>query len=258
MKRLLTLFVLCFGTPFIVSAAPASVVVFAAASLTDAIGELAGRYQAEGHGGVTASFASSSDLARQIEQGAPVDMFISADEEWADYLDQRGLLDKPSRHVLLTNELVLVAAADNPITLEIKANFPLDAALGDGRLAVGDPDHVPAGIYAKQALHTLGVWTALEPKLARAASVRAALNFVDRGECPFGIVYRSDAMHDAKVRIIGMFPPGSHAPVTYPIALLAGRKSAESLAFLHYLEAPEAVATFRRYGFGPGSRSVGD
>jgi molybdate transport system substrate-binding protein len=253
MKCLLILLGLWLGAPILLSAAPASVVVFAAASLTDALGELVGRYQAEGRGSVTTSFASSSDLARQIEQGAPVDLFISADEEWADYLDQRGLLDKPSRQVLVTNELVLVAPAANPVALEIKANFPLAAALGDGRLAVGDPDHVPAGIYAKQALGHLGVWDALEPKLARAASVRAALTFVERGECPLGIVYRSDALHDEKIRIVATFPPASHAPVTYPIALVAGRKSPESVDFLHYLQAPEALATFRRYGFGQGS-----
>jgi molybdate transport system substrate-binding protein len=232
--------------------AQAPLTIFAAASLTDALQEIAGRYQAAGHGAVVTSFASSSDLARQIERGAPADLFISADEQWADYLDQRGLLDKPSRVTLLRNDLVLVAGADNPTDLVIAPHFPLAAALHGDRLAIGDPDHVPAGIYGKAALQSLGVWDELEPKLARAASVRAALLFVERGECPFGIVYRTDALADPKVRQIGRFPDNSHPPILYPAALVAGRKTPEGVAFLHYLQSPEAAEIFRRYGFETG------
>jgi molybdate transport system substrate-binding protein len=229
-----------------------TLVVFAAASLTDALTEISKRYQGEGHGAVLASFASSSDLARQIEQGAPADLFISADEQWADYLDQRGLLDRPSRITLLRNELVLIAGAEQPGGLTISQDCPLAAALGQGRLALGDPDHVPAGIYAKAALQSLGVWQQLEPRLARAASVRGALLFVERGECPFGIVYRSDALVSAKVRLVGIFPPGSHPPILYPAAAISDRKTPETLAFLQYLQSTEAAAIFRRFGFEMG------
>jgi molybdate transport system substrate-binding protein len=248
MRRLLLLLLLLPSLAF----AQAPLTVFAAASLTDALQEIAARYQAAGHGGIVTSFASSSDLARQIEQGAPADLFISADEQWADYLDQRGLLDKASRITLLRNDLVLVAAADNRVELAIAPHFPLAAALRGERLAVGDPDHVPAGIYAKDALRSLGVWDEVEPKLARAASVRAALLFVERGECPFGIVYLTDALADPKLRLVGRFPPNSHPPILYPAALVAGRKSAEGVAFLHYLQSPDAAAIFRRHGFEMG------
>lgn len=254
MRRLFILFALCAalaGWPAGAESPPLT--VFAAASLTDALGEIVNRYQAEGHGAVVTSFASSSDLARQIEQGAPADLFISADEQWADYLDQRGLLDKASRTTLLRNDLVLVAPAGSSASLVIAPHFPLAAALQDGRLAMGDPDHVPAGIYGKAALQSLGVWTEVEPKLARAASVRAALLFVERGDCPFGIVYRTDALADSKVKLIGQFPVGSHPPILYPAALVAGRKTPEGQAFLYYLHSPEAVAIFHRFGFEMGS-----
>jgi len=236
------------------AAAPAraasDLVLFAAASLTDAMNEIVGRYQAQGGAHVVASYASSSDLARQIEQGAPADIFISADELWANYLDQRGLLDKGNFVPLLRNDLVLVASADSAVTLSIGPHFPLAAALGDNRLAVGDPDHVPAGIYAKAALRSLGVWEEIEPKLARAASVRAALLFVERGDCPLGIVYRTDALSDRKLRIVGQFPADSHPPIIYPAALVAGRKTPESLAFFHYLLSRDASEIFRKFGFG--------
>jgi molybdate transport system substrate-binding protein len=230
------------------------VIVFAAASLTDALGEIGRKYEAEGKGRIVASFASSSDLARQIEHGAPADLFLSADEQWADYLDRRGLIEKGSRLDLLSNELVLVAPAGNAVELPIAAGFPLAAALGDGRLAVGDPDHVPAGIYARQALESLGVWTSVEGRLARAGSVRAALLFVERGDCPLGIVYRSDALSDPKVRVIGTFPAGSHLPVVYPAARLTGRNSPAALQFLRYLSSPEAAAIFKKYGFASVSQ----
>jgi molybdate transport system substrate-binding protein len=230
------------------------ITVFAAASLTDALGEIGKAYEAEGKGRIVASFASSSDLARQIEHGAPADLFISADQQWADYLDQRGLIEKGSRFDLLSNELVLVAPANSEVKMAIATDFPLAAALGDGRLAVGDPDHVPAGIYARQALETLGVWSSVQDRLARAGSVRAALLFVERGDCPLGIVYRSDALSDAKVRVVGTFPADSHPPVIYPAARVAGHVSPAAIAFLRYLTTPQAAAIFKKYGFNIASQ----
>lgn len=230
------------------------VTIFAAASLTDALGEIGKAYEAARKGRIVASFASSSDLARQIEHGAPADIFISADQQWADYLDQRGLIEKGSRLTLLSNDLVLVAPAGSDVKLAIGPNFPLASALGDGRLAVGDPDHVPAGIYAHQALETLGVWGSVESKLARAGSVRAALLFVERGDCPLGIVYRSDALSDPKVRVVGTFPADSHPPVIYPAARIAGHGSPAAIEFLHYLIGPEASAVFKKYGFDTVSK----
>jgi molybdate transport system substrate-binding protein len=206
-----------------------------------------------GKGKIVASYAASSDLARQIEHGAPADLFISADRQWADYLDQRGLLDRATRIDLLRNELVLIVPAASAASLAIAPGFKLAEALGDSRLAVGDPDHVPAGIYARQSLEQLGIWAAVEPKLARAGSVRGALLFVERGDCPFGIVYRSDAQSDPKVKIIGLFPEDSHSPVVYPAALVAGHQSPAAAEFLHFLAGPEAGAVFQRFGFGRGS-----
>jgi len=250
MKRLLLVLSLFLVTSLARAAdSPPVVTVFAAASLTDALGEIGKAYQAQGKGRIVSSFTSSSDLARQIEHGAPADLFISADQQWADYLDRLGLIDKASRLSLLSNDLVLVAPADSQVKLAIAPGFALAAALGENRLAVGDPDHVPAGIYAKQALQTLGVWSSVEDKLARGGSVRAALLFVERGDCPFGIVYRSDALSDPKVRIVGTFPADSHPPVIYPAALVAGHHSQAAVEFLHYLTTPEAVAVFRKYGF---------
>jgi len=225
------------------------VTVFAAASLTDALNQIGKDYEAAGHGKIVASYASSSDLARQIERGAPADLFISADDLWADYLDQKGLIDKTSRVTLVKNDMVLVAPAGSTAELTIAPHFPLAEALKGDRLAMGDPDHVPAGIYGKTALQILGVWDEVEPKIARAASVRAALLFVERGECPLGIVYRTDALADPKVKIVDRFPANTHPPIRYPAALVAGRKSPDAVAFMHYLQSPEAFAVFRHYGF---------
>jgi molybdate transport system substrate-binding protein len=251
MTRLLVILSLLLAAP-LSQAAPPELTVFAAASLTDALGEIGKSYEAQGKGKIIASYASSSDLARQIEHGAPADLFISADQQWADYLDQRGLLDKPSRLDLLRNELVLIAPAGSPVKLAIAPNFKLAEALAGNRLAVGDPDHVPAGIYARQALESLGVWASVEPNLARAGSVRAALLFVERGDCPLGIVYRSDAQSDPKVQVVGIFPPTSHSPVVYPAAMIVGHHSPQAVEFLHFLSTPEAAAVFHHYGFEMG------
>jgi molybdate transport system substrate-binding protein len=225
--------------------------VFAAASLTNALQELGGRYEETTGVKVIFSFAASSAIARQIEAGAPADLFVSADVEWADYLRVRGLLDDAGRRDLLSNALVLIAPADSTLRLRIAPNFPLAGALGrQGRLATGDPDFVPAGRYARAALTTLGVWEDVADRLLRAENVRSALAFVARGEAPLGIVYRSDAAAEARVRILGTFPAESHPRIVYPAAPVRGGRPG-ARAFLAFLGTPEARAVFARHGFVP-------
>ena len=222
--------------------------VFAAASTTDALGEIAREYEAAGHGHIVISFASSSTLAKQIENGAPADLYLSADEIWMDYLAQRNLIVPASRIDYLGNTLVLIAPKDSRLALTIAPGFPLAASLGDGRLAIGDPDHVPAGIYAKAALEKLGVWQEVEPKLARAEDVRGALAYVERGEAAAGIVYATDAAR-AQVRVVAPFPADTHPPIRYPMALVAGHDTHAARAFYNHLRGSAARAVFERYGF---------
>jgi molybdate transport system substrate-binding protein len=233
------------------AAAPGrSITVFAAASLTDALQELADDFGRTSGIAVKASFAASSALARQIESGAPADVFISADLEWMDYLAARKLIQVDSRRDLLGNRLVLVAPSASTLVLKIEPHFGLAAALGTSRLATGDPDSVPVGRYARAALTTLGVWPQVDNRLVRAESVRAALAFVDRGEVPLGIVYRTDALIDHGVRIVDVFPADTHPPITYPIALTAGARSG-AREFVDFLHTPPAAAVFVKYGFAP-------
>ncbi len=231
------------------AATAASVVVFAAASLKTALDAIGARWTAATGSTVTFSYAASGALARQIENGAPADIFASADLKWMDYAAERKLIVPASRRHLLGNALVLVAPRDSAIDLEIGPGFKLAEALGDGRLATGDPRSVPVGAYAQAALTALGVWDAVAAKIAGAESVRAALAFVARGEAKLGIVYRSDAASEPKVRIVGTFPAASHAPIVYPFALTAGSNSATAAAFLAYLAGPEAKAVFTAEGF---------
>jgi molybdate transport system substrate-binding protein len=200
---------------------------------------------------VKASFGSSSTLAKQIENAAPASVFISADEQWMDYLDKRKLLEPGTRADILGNALVLITPKEGaaPKHVPIGPNFPLAQLLGDGRLAVGDPSHVPAGLYAKAALEKLGVWESVKGKLAAAQDVRAALAFVERGETPYGIVYATDAIATSKVWEVGIFPDSSHPPITYPAALIAGHATPEAKAFLEFLKGPEATAIFAKAGF---------
>jgi len=227
---------------------PGEILVFAAASLTDALEEIDAAFTARSGVKVKASFAASSVLAKQIEAGAPADVFLSADREWMDYLQQRGLLKAGTRHDLLGNALVLIAPADSTLELQIAKGFNLAGALAGGRLSTGDPDSVPAGIYAKAALTQLGVWQSVADRLARAENVRAALAYVARGETPLGIVYKTDAQAEQRVRVVGVFPADSHPPITYPVALTAAaRPPAPRYAeFLHSAAAHEA---FVRRGF---------
>ena len=228
----------------------ATVVIFAAASLTDALQELGDDFTKSSGIVVKFSFAASSALARQIESGAPADVFVSADTEWMDYLQMRNRIRPDSRHDLLGNRLVLVAPADSPLELTIGPQFALVDALGKGRLATGDPDSVPVGRYARQALESLGVWSAVEPHLVRAENVRAALAFVDRGEAPLGIVYETDALLDKRVRVVDTFPAESHTAITYPIAVTAGAKPG-AIKFVEFARSGTADAVFVKYGFAP-------
>jgi molybdate transport system substrate-binding protein len=225
------------------------VTVFAAASLADVLQRIEKLYRDQGGGPVRFSFAASSTLAKQIESGAEADIFASADEQWMDYLAQRGRLDAATRRSRLGNTLVLVTPADQPRTVDIRPGFNLAALIGDGRLATGDPAHVPVGRYAQEALTNLGVWDAVGPRLARTDNVRAALILVERGEAPFGIVYGTDAAASVKVRVAGVFPAGSHAPISYPMAIVAKRDRPEVRRFYEFLLGPEAAAVFGKAGF---------
>lgn len=222
--------------------------VFAAASLTNVLGELSPAFEKTSGVKVRLSFAASSSLARQIEAGAAADVFVSADQEWMDYLQTRKLLDEKSRRDLVANRLVLIAPADSGVTLKIGPGFPLAAALGDGRLSTGDPDTVPVGKYARAALAALGVWKAIEPRLVRAENVRSAMMFVSRGEAPLGIVYSTDALVDPTVRVVGVFPEATHAPITYPAAAMKGAGT-RAAAYLEYLSGTDARVTWKKFGF---------
>lgn len=249
--KLLTATVLVTGFSIQAHAAD-KVTVFAAASLTNAMQDIAAQYQKEKGVQVVSSFASSSTLARQIEQGAPADVFISADQQWMDYSIGKQQMVENTRYTLLGNELVLVAAKASKIShVEINDKTEWATLLGDSRLAVGDPDHVPAGIYAKEALQKLGAWTTLEPKLARASDVRGALALVEREEAPLGIVYGSDALASQKVKVVGTFPASSHKPVEYPMAIVKDHENPAVSAFYAYLKTPAASAIFKHYGFTP-------
>lgn len=225
-------------------------IVLAAASLQESLTAAADSWAAHGHDRPVISFAASSALARQIEAGAPADLFISADEQWMDHLAARRLIRPGTRADLLTNRLVLVVPATSPLHLTIRRAFPLARALGGGRLAIADPDAVPAGRYAKAALTALGVWPSVPAKIAPAENVRAALALVERGEVPLGIVYATDARASAKVRVLGIFPATSHPPIRYPLALLTTATSAEAEPFRRFLLSATGRAIFARFGFG--------
>ena len=229
---------------------PAEITVFAAASLKEALDDQVRQFMAVAPEKVIVAYGASNALARQIEAGAPADVFISADLDWMDYLDQRRRILPGSRVDLLHNTLVLITPAASSTTLRIGPDFGLAGALGTGKLAMANPDAVPAGKYGKAALEKLGVWGAVEKQVARAENVRIALALVSRGEAPFGIVYRTDALADRGVKIVGTFPPDSHPPIVYPAALPTGGNSAAARPFLDYLRSHPAQATWEKYGFG--------
>ncbi len=226
----------------------ASLTVFAAASLTDALNEVNVAYTKLGGVPVRASYAASSALARQIEAGAQADIFFSADLDWIDYLQTRGLVDAASRKNVLGNRLVLIAPADSKVSLKIAPNFPLAAAIGKSRLATGDPDSVPVGRYARSALTTLGVWGEIADRLVRADNVRIALAYVARGEAALGIVYETDAVIEKKVRIVDTFPADTHLPIVYPI-VLTKTAHPEAKRYETFVVGAEAGTIFKKYGF---------
>jgi len=222
--------------------------VFAAASLTDALNEINDAYTTNSGVPIRASYAASSALARQIEAGAKADVFFSADLDWVDYLQQRGLVDASTRQNMLGNRLVLIAPAGSKTAIKLAPNFPLAAAIGKSRLATGDPDSVPAGRYARSALTTLGVWGEVADRVVRADNVRVALAYVARGEAEFGIVYATDARLEKKVRIVDTFPANTHLPIVYPI-VLTKTAAAEAKGYKAFVAGAEAAKIFKKYGF---------
>lgn len=250
MRRVMTALFALLALPGISSAdepTPREITVFAAASLTDVLQAIGAGFRAETGISVRFSFAASSALAKQVESGAPAAAFVSADLEWMDYLAAHGLINRGTRRNVAGNELVLVAPADSAVNLAIATGFDLAGALGTGRLAIADPASVPAGRYAKAALTALGAWEQVKSRLAPAENVRVALVFVGRGETPLGIVYRTDARIDPKVRVVDSFPADSHAPIVYPAAAIGA--SAEGAAFVAWLAGEQAQALFRKFGF---------
>jgi len=233
------------------TASAAELRVFAAASLQGSLDEQVRQFEATTGNRVVVSYGASNALARQIEAGAPADLFLSADLEWMDYLDVHHRLAPGTRAALLRNTLVLVAPKSSMVKLDLTPGLALAAALGDGKLAMANPESVPAGKYGKAALESLGVWSSIERQVARTQNVRAALALVARGEAPLGIVYRTDALAEPAVRIVGTFPAGSHPPVVYPAALIAGSPaSAAATALLDALRSPAARPVWEKHGFG--------
>jgi molybdate transport system substrate-binding protein len=245
-----------FCLPSLAADPDKAITVFAAASLTNALQDLGDAFTKDTSIAVRFSFAASSALARQIENGSRADMFFSADLEWMDYLQSRNLIQAATRHEMLGNQLVLIAPLDSKIKLKIGPHFALAEAIGKSRLATGDPDSVPVGRYAHEALANLGVWDQVAARLVRADSVRSALAFVDRGEAALGIVYTTDAMVDKNVRVIGTFPADSHNPIIYPAALVNGAGS-DAAKFLAYMRGPAGDLTFKHYGFTPRHEETG-
>jgi len=231
------------------AAAEEKVTVFAAASMKNALDAADAAWSKESGNNVTVSYAASSALAKQIEAGAPADVFISADLDWMDYVAKKNLIKADTRSNLLGNRIVLVAEKGKAKPVDIKEGFDLSTLVGDSKLAMGAVDSVPAGKYGKAALEKLGAWSAVEKKVAGAESVRAALALVSRGEAAYGIVYQTDAAADKGVEIVGTFPEESHAPIIYPVALLSESKSAAAAAYLEFLKSEKAAPFFEAQGF---------
>jgi molybdate transport system substrate-binding protein len=223
--------------------------VFAAASLKNALDAVSTLWSKETGQDTAISYAASSALAKQIEQGAPADIFFSADLDWMRYLAGQNLLAADTVVNLLGNEIVLIAPKDREVETAIEKDFPLAALLGDGRLAMADVKAVPAGKYGKAALESLRVWDSVENKIAQAENVRAALKLVAAGEAPLGVVYATDAVAEPAVKVVGVFPPESHSPIIYPAAIIAGSQDPHAAAFLKFLQSPKAQALFKDQGF---------
>ena len=249
LRRLLALTVLLLTLAEPALAQP-TVTVFAAASLRDVLDAQAAAFTRAGGPPVRLSYAGSSAIARQIESGAPADLFISADSDWMDYVARRGLVDVRSRRNLVTNHLALIAPADSKIRITISKNMNLRAILENGRLAMAGPD-VPAGRYGRAAFANLGVWSDVQGRVVQADNVRNAMMFVARGEAPLGVVYDTDALVDPKVRIVGLFPDRSHPRIVYPAAIVKSSTNPAGARFMTFLRSRAAQDIFRRYGFTP-------
>ncbi len=253
MSRILTVAAAVAGL-LVAASAPGvgpAVTVFAAASVKEALDEQVAHFDSATGSKVVVAYGGSNALARQIEAGAPAELFISADVDWMDYLAERHLLVVDSRSTLLGNELVLIAPRSSQMTLQIAPGFGLAAALGNQKLAMADPDSVPAGKYGRHALEALGVWSSVKDHVVGTDNVRAALALVARDEAAFGIVYRTDAMVEQGVRVVGTFPASTHAPIVYPAALVAPGRSPAAKALLDFLHSAAARPTWEKYGFSP-------
>jgi molybdate transport system substrate-binding protein len=227
-----------------------TITIFAAASLKTALDGAAAAYEKSTGNKAVISYAGSSALAKQIEQGAPADIFVSADLDWMDYVQKAKLIKEDTRFNLFGNRLVLIAPKASTVELKIGKDFPLAVALGDNHLAMANVKSVPAGKYGSAALQKLGVWSAVEPKVAQADNVRAALALVAQGEAPLGIVYETDATAESKVKIVDVFPEDTHPPIIYPIAIIAATKNGDAAkAFIDYLKSADAQAFFTKQGF---------
>jgi molybdate transport system substrate-binding protein len=223
--------------------------VFAASSLKNALDAVSASWKADTAKETTLTYAASNALAKQIEAGAPADIFVSADLTWMKYLTDKNLISKGSDIQLLGNEIILVAPKDSKIELKIENGFKLADAVGTGKLAMANVESVPAGKYGKAALEKLGVWASVEGKVAQTENVRAALKLVDLGEAPLGIVYATDAKSDSGVKVVGTFPADSHAPIIYPAGIVAASKNPDASEFLKYLQSDKAKAIFVAQGF---------
>jgi molybdate transport system substrate-binding protein len=250
----LSVLLLCLGAATATVRAQRDVVVFAAVSLKGALDDVAITVKQRTGLGIRPSYAGTPLLARQIEEGAPADIFLAADEQWMDYLAERKLVVPASRVNLVGNRLVLIAPRESRVQLPIEPGFPLGRALGSGRLAIADPVNVPAGRYGKAALTRLGVWDSVAGRLAQADNVRAALSFVARGEVPLGIVYQSDVAAEPNVRVVAVFPADTHPPIVYPAALTT-RATRDARRVLDAIVSAEARAVFQRHGFPPPPRA---
>jgi molybdate transport system substrate-binding protein len=254
------------GLALATAAAPLSIaraqagglVIFAAASLKNALDDIAVAWTKEtGKTAPKISYAASSALAKQLEQGAPADLFISADIDWMDYVDKKDLIKKDTRVNLLGNKIVLIAPRNSKVAVDIKPGFDLAKALAGGKLAMANVDSMPAGKYGKAALEKLGAWNGVKDNVAQAENVRAALLLVGRGEAPLGIVYQTDAAAEPNVKIVGTFPADSYPPVIYPAALIKDAKSADAMGFLDYLKSNKARLAFEKQGFAVLVKSNG-
>ena len=226
-----------------------NLLVFAAASLKNALDDIASQWQSQTGKKVAISYAATNNLIRQIEQGAPADMFISADTDWMDYGQQKKLVKPETRSDLLGNRLVLIAPKDSPVSMRIQPGFDLAAALKGGRLSMANVDAVPAGKYGKAALEKLGAWERVKDQIAQVENVRTALVLVARGEAPLGVVYETDAASEPAVTIVDRFPEDTHPPIIYPVAVTTGSTNPDALAFLAFLNSPAARQAFERQGF---------